>query len=255
MTPKWTGSSSRPSGRGFGEMGAAAAAAWGEETEEQRTLRRERYRRYATQQRKDVPYDDLPGALPVILCAALAIGYFSVAYPKSREEEERHDSVTPRDLRGDRLVDAFFNPLSGQWERLPKGFLPPIPHRLHQLYKLSHPSLRLDKSHMPIQFNVAKVKQAAAATAAAAAATAAAMPLSQTEPSRLVLDPLTGEHLWTADLAKRQSSSSSNNSGNNGSSSSNSENNKSQLLDAASRAAPQPSLPLHSSRCCCCCCC
>ncbi|KAL8274506.1 hypothetical protein Esti_001666 [Eimeria stiedai] len=227
-------------GRGAGEMRAAAAAAWGEETEEQRTLRRERYRRYATQQRKDVPYDDLPGALPVILCAALAIGYFSVAYPKSREEEElmrqgqtlnpkpsnfEHDLVTANDVRGDILVNAFFNPLSGQWERLPKGFLPPIPHRLHQLYKARHPSLRLDKSHMPTQFHVAKV------------------PLSQTEPSRLVLDPLTGEHLWTADIAERQRSSSSNSSSSNGSSSS--EGDKIQLLGAASSFA-QPPLPQRS---------
>ncbi|XP_026193073.1 uncharacterized protein LOC34618849 [Cyclospora cayetanensis] len=179
-------------------MEDAGAAAWGEETEEQRTLRRQRYQRYAAEQRTDVPYDDTPGVVPVIVCAFLAITYFSVAYPKAREMEECygvHDEVTPRDTRGDPLVRAFYNPLSDQWERIPRGYDAPLPSILHRMYSVRHPSLRLETSQMPRQFAVLQ------------------MPHSQTEPSRLVRDPRTGEHLWTGEIpVKRSGPSNSSNS-------------------------------------------
>ncbi|CDJ41824.1 DnaJ domain-containing protein, putative [Eimeria tenella] len=191
--------------RGVGAMGEAV---WEEETEEQRTLRRERYQRYAAEQRNDVPVDDTPGVAPVILCAFLTIAYFSVAYPKAREAEECygvHDRVTTQDTRGDTLVRAFYNPLSCQWERIPKGLEAPLPSALHTMYAIRHPSLHLEKSHMPKQLAVSQ------------------MPQSQTEPSRLARDPITGEHVWTDELLKHStgscSSSSSRNGGNNSNSS------------------------------------
>ncbi|KAL8435219.1 hypothetical protein Efla_006382 [Eimeria flavescens] len=211
--------------RGASEMGNAAAAAWGEETEEQRMLRRERYRRYATQQRNDVPYDDLPGAVSL-----QGFRVYGSAAESTRGTGSRvsHDEVTPRDVRGDVLVKAFFNPLSGQWERLPQGYIPPQPHQLHRQYRARQPSLRLDRNHMPTQFSMAQ------------------MPLSQTQPALLVMDPLTGEHIWTADLAKRRSSSSSNSSSNKSSTSNSSKDvdstrNSRQPSDvAATRAAEVP---------------
>ena len=47
-----------------------------------------------------------------------------------------HDAVTSRDLRGDSLVNAFYNPLSGQWERIPQGYEAPLPASLHQVRRL-----------------------------------------------------------------------------------------------------------------------
>ncbi|OEH77553.1 hypothetical protein cyc_01926 [Cyclospora cayetanensis] len=154
-------------------------------------LRRQRYQRYAAEQRTDVPYDDTPGVVPVIVCAFLAITYFSVAYPKAREMEECY---------GD------------QWERIPRGYDAPLPSILHRvpsyyglqdyishmyylMYSVRHPSLRLETSQMPRQFAVLQ------------------MPHSQTEPSRLVRDPRTGEHLWTGEIpVKRSGPSNSSNS-------------------------------------------
>lgn len=117
---------------------------WERETPEEREARKERYRRYAAEERNDLPPAPFPvhltpfiffGVVGVIFYTCVkAPGWFDGANDPGYCDPMHDDRTVP-------LVRAFHNPVLNRWERLPEGVEPPSPRELYEHYQRKRPDL------------------------------------------------------------------------------------------------------------------
>ncbi|CBZ51730.1 Chaperone protein dnaJ, related [Neospora caninum Liverpool] len=166
--PRRTGAATHDPSRG----GRAEEKIWKEnweETAEQREQRRERYRRYAAGIREDLPYVDTIN--PVWIIAGTSAVVFGFAAYMNDRGKKSFDSAL-----NDDFTDKDF-----RGDKLVRAFFNPFSAKWERLP---------DGCDAP------------------APHTLHAVPRSQTEPARLVVDKRTGETLWANQIRSRNSSSS-----------------------------------------------
>jgi len=118
---------------------------WGTETEEERIIRTERYKRYANGERNDLPPDPFPFRVAVVTCLGIIGGvfWFTANAPNLVDQQ---DAAHYNDLiTGDaavKLVDAYFDPWTQNWVRAPS--IPTI-EELKAFYRIDPPCNTLPK--------------------------------------------------------------------------------------------------------------
>ena len=129
-------------------VGSEGQIAWREnfnlETQEARLARRERYKRYASGERNDLPPVSLTtkASLIGLVMMGSALTYICAQAPNwfgGQDEQTYHDPVTDDHTVG--LVLAFYNPITRKWERLSTDQSAPSFDELLGTYRLAAPSL------------------------------------------------------------------------------------------------------------------
>eukprot|EP00397_Hematodinium_sp_SG-2012_P056489 GEMP01069749.1.p1 GENE.GEMP01069749.1~~GEMP01069749.1.p1 ORF type:complete len:251 (+),score=75.92 GEMP01069749.1:97-849(+) len=102
---------------------------WGTETPEERTLRTERYKRYANEERNDLPPETFPMRVAMVFSVALpcAIFWFTANAPNLIDQQDapHYNDVITGDT-GVKLVDSYFDPWIDRWVRLPNSSVPTV---------------------------------------------------------------------------------------------------------------------------------
>jgi len=117
---------------------------WERETPDEREARKERYQRYANEERHDLP----PAPFPVQYTPFYFFGIVGIIFYTCVQAPDWFDGQnTPgycdpmHDDRTVPLVCAFHDPVLNRWERLPEGIDPPSPRELYVHYQQLRPEL------------------------------------------------------------------------------------------------------------------
>eukprot|EP00922_Rhytidocystis_sp_ex-Travisia-forbesii_P042285 GHVS01063183.1.p1 GENE.GHVS01063183.1~~GHVS01063183.1.p1 ORF type:complete len:457 (-),score=40.97 GHVS01063183.1:739-2109(-) len=122
-----------------GTTAEAWSPMWEQESEEERLARRERYRRYANEERNDEPRKPLfttvgqhAALLSVLFVTALyGLQHLPDAIPDDTDFNMEEDEQFNRSVK---LVLAFHNPIASRWEEIPEGYQAPSRNDLIQYY-------------------------------------------------------------------------------------------------------------------------
>jgi len=128
---------------------------WANETEEERAMRRERYKRYANEERNDLPTEPLILKMaPVALLGIVGFVYYiTIKAPEWFGGESEKTYCDPAfDDRSVPLVRAYHNPVLGRWERLLDGLAPPTPKELYAYCEKKFPEqfTNVDPRSLPL---------------------------------------------------------------------------------------------------------
>lgn len=125
--------------------------AWKNETPEERDARRERYKRYANEERMDLPDEPITfrGMVNSVFVILIAIFAVSANAQNWVGHESEPTFVDLADGHRAPMVRAFFNPVTESWEKLPQGHEPPLLADLLLYYENNDPGALQDLLEPP----------------------------------------------------------------------------------------------------------
>jgi len=119
---------------------------WDRETPDEREARKDRYRRYAAEERNDLPPAPFPVHLTPFIFFGVAGGIFYICIKAPEWFDGANEPGYCDPMFDDRtvpLVRAFHDPVLNRWERLAADADPPSPRELYTHYKRVRPDLMM----------------------------------------------------------------------------------------------------------------
>eukprot|EP00922_Rhytidocystis_sp_ex-Travisia-forbesii_P042284 GHVS01063182.1.p1 GENE.GHVS01063182.1~~GHVS01063182.1.p1 ORF type:complete len:451 (-),score=55.38 GHVS01063182.1:53-1405(-) len=148
-----------------GTTAEAWSPMWEQESEEERLARRERYRRYANEERNDEPrkvflrtVGQHVAFVSVLFVAVLyVVQHLPDAIPDHTDFNMEEDEQFNRSVK---LVLALHNPIANRWEEIPEGYEPPTPNELTQYYSETDEDFDASLAVLPVkQLTATKILQ------------------------------------------------------------------------------------------------
>eukprot|EP00922_Rhytidocystis_sp_ex-Travisia-forbesii_P054099 GHVS01080259.1.p1 GENE.GHVS01080259.1~~GHVS01080259.1.p1 ORF type:complete len:538 (-),score=46.73 GHVS01080259.1:71-1684(-) len=148
-----------------GTTAEAWAPMWDQESDEERMARRDRYRRYANEERNDAPRKVILSTVGQHVCFVslmfLTFLYAMQQLPDAISDETDFNMEDDEKFnRNVKLVAAFHNPVGNRWEEIPEGYEAPSCNELLQYYSKADEDFDFSLVNLPLrQLTVTKILQ------------------------------------------------------------------------------------------------